>query len=143
MGIDILNYGKKDADILLVQMVDEHDLEEIENEVKHIKKLSGDRKFCLKAVKVKSWNRDLSPGSAPAVFGKEDFGKDAPETLRYLQEKVLPSEGDKTTEPIKKVYIGGYSLAGLLLSGSDIRRIALTALPPYLHLSGFPVLRNT
>ena len=113
MGIDILNYGQTDADILLIQMVDEHDLEVIENEVKHIRKLSGNRKFCLKAVKVKSWNRDLSPWSAPAVFGNEDFGKGAPETLQYLQEKVLPSAGDKT------------------------------ALPPYPHLSGFPALRST
>lgn len=140
MGIDILNYGQTDADILLVQMVDEHDLEVIENEVKHIRKLSGNRKFCLKAVKVKSWNRDLSPWSAPAVFGNEDFGKGAPETLQYLQEKVLPSAGDKTTETIKKVYIGGYSLAGLfaLWTGYQTDRFdGIAAVSPSIWFPGF------
>ena len=140
MGIDILNYGQTDADILLIQMVDEHDLEVIENEVKHIRKLSGNRKFCLKAVKVKSWNRDLSPWSAPAVFGNEDFGKGAPETLQYLQEKVLPSAGDKTTETIKKVYIGGYSLAGLfaLWAGYQTDRFdGIAAVSPSIWFPGF------
>lgn len=106
---DIYTYGDPAADILLVQMVDDHDLEVIESEVSFIEEFSGGQRFCLKAVKVDSWNKDLSPWPAPAVFGREDFGAGAEETLAYLQKKVVPH---KTNSP-QKVYIGGYSLAGL------------------------------
>ena len=106
---DIYTYGDPAADILLVQMVDDHDLAVIESEVSFIKELSGGQSFCLKAVKVDSWNKDLSPWPAPAVFGREDFGAGAEETLAYLLKEVVPH---KTNSP-QKVYIGGYSLAGL------------------------------
>ena len=106
---DIYTYGDPAADILLVQMVDDHDLAVIESEVSFIKELSGGQSFCLKAVKVDNWNKDLSPWSAPAVFGREDFGAGAEETLAYLLTEVVPH---KINSP-KKVYIGGYSLAGL------------------------------
>ena len=106
---NIYTYGDPAADILLVQMVDDHDLAVIESEVSFIKELSGGQSFCLKAVKVDNWNKDLSPWSAPAVFGREDFGAGAEETLAYLLTEVVPH---KINSP-KKVYIGGYSLAGL------------------------------
>lgn len=106
---DIYTYGDPAADILLVQMVDDHDLEVIESEVSFIEELSGGQSFCLKAVKVDNWNKDLSPWPAPAVFGKEDFGAGAEETLAYLLKEAVPH---KTNSP-QKVYIGGYSLAGL------------------------------
>ena len=105
----IYTYGDPAADILLVQMVDDHDLEVIESEVSFIEELSGGQSFCLKAVKVNSWNKDLSPWPAPAVFGREDFGEGAEETLAYLLREVVPH---KTNYP-KRIYIGGYSLAGL------------------------------
>ena len=106
---DIYTYGDPAADILLVQMVDDHDLEVIESEVSFIEELSGGQCFCLKAVKVDNWNKDLSPWPAPAVFGREDFGAGAEETLAYLLKEVVPH---KTNSP-QKVYIGGYSLASL------------------------------
>ena len=106
---DTYTYGDPAADTLLVQMVDDHDLEVIESEVSFIEELSGGQSFCLKAVKVDSWNKDLSPWPAPAVFGREDFGAGAEETLAYLLTEVVPH---KINSP-KKVYIGGYSLAGL------------------------------
>ena len=104
---DIYTYGDPAADILLVQMVDDHDLEVIESEVSFIEEFTGGQSFCLKAVKVDSWNKDLSPWPAPAVFGREDFG--AGETLAYLLKEAVPQNIDLP----KKVYIGGYSLAGL------------------------------
>ena len=106
---DIYTYGDPAADILLVQMVDDHDLEVIESEVSFIEEFTGGQSFCLKAVKVDSWNKDLSPWPAPAVFGREDFGAGAEETLAYLLKEVVPH---KINSP-QKIYIGGYSLAGL------------------------------
>ena len=106
---NIYTYGDPAADILLVQMVDDHDLAVIESEVSFIKELSGGQSFCLKAVKVDNWNKDLSPWPAPAVFGRDDFGAGAEETLAYLLTEAVPH---KINSP-QKVYIGGYSLAGL------------------------------
>ena len=105
-------YGNPAADTLLVQMVDDHDLEVIEQEVTYIRELSGEEDFCLKAVKVSSWNNDLSPWAAPAVFGNEDFGEGAAETLEYLLKEVIPVT-DASGSENKRIFIGGYSLAGL------------------------------
>lgn len=97
-------YGNPEAQTVLVQMVDDHDLEAIENEYSLIKK-STNRDFLLVAIKVESWNVDLSPWKAPAVFGKEDFGDGAKDTLS----EVLSLCSDRS----RTYYIGGYSLAGL------------------------------
>ena len=99
-----LEFGNPDASIVLIQMVDEHDLEGIKNEVALI---SDNTKldFHLIALKVNNWNNDLSPWQAPAVFGKEDFGGCAEVTLK----EVLSQCADDS----KTYYIGGYSLAGL------------------------------
>jgi predicted alpha/beta superfamily hydrolase len=85
-------------------MVDDHDLEGIESEIAEIQKLT-DSDFCLIAIKVNDWNRDLSPWKAPAVFGKEDFGGGAEETLQEVLKYCTDRE--------KHYIIGGYSLAGL------------------------------
>ncbi|MBE6046749.1 MAG: esterase [Clostridiales bacterium] len=97
-------FGNTDADIVLIQPVDDHDLEGIENEFAAITN-KYDKQFRLIAVKIGDWNNDLSPWEAPAVFGKENFGSGASETL----DKVLELCGDRS----KTYYIGGYSLAGL------------------------------
>ena len=113
MNFEVLSYGNPGADTLLVQPVDDHDLQVIENEVSYIKELTGGRDFCLKAVKVKSWNRDLSPWPAPAVFGDEDFGDGAAEILKFLVDEVLNSGDSGSAAKVKRRFIGGYSLAGL------------------------------
>lgn len=100
----MITYGNTSAPTVLIQMVDNHDLEGIESEVAEIKRLT-DYDFCLRAIKVKDWNTDLSPWTAPAVFGKEDFGNGAAETLA----EVLKT----CTDQNKTYIIGGYSLAGL------------------------------
>ena len=102
-----------EADILLIQMVDDHDLEVLENEISYIRELTGGKDFRLKAVKVNSWNDDLSPWPAPAVFGNEDFGNGAAGTLNYLLQNIIPAPENKQALGIRKIYIGGYSLAGL------------------------------
>ena len=97
-------YGNRGSSNVLIQMVDDHDLSVMENEVNAITDRAGDD-FHLVALKVDDWNRDLSPWNAPAVFGGEAFGGGAGETLS----KVLAEMDD----PGKRYFIGGYSLAGL------------------------------
>ena len=100
----MITYGNSEAPVVLIQMVDDHDLEGIESEVAEIKRLTG-IDFYMAAIKVKDWNTDLSPWSAPAVFGKDGFGNGAAETLTEVLKYC--------TDPKKKYIIGGYSLAGL------------------------------
>lgn len=97
-------FGIEKSDKILIQPVDEHDLDVIENEVRLIKKQVGSD-FRLLALKVEQWNSDLSPWQAPPVFGEESFGDGAANTLA----EILSLTNDKE----KRYFIGGYSLAGL------------------------------
>jgi hypothetical protein len=97
-------YGDPDAAAVLIQMVDDHDLEEIRAEAEEIRART-DRDFCLKCIRVNSWNDDLSPWGAPAVFGKAGFGGGAGSTLDGLM--------DLCSDRTRTYYIGGYSLAAL------------------------------
>ncbi|MBO4374267.1 MAG: esterase [Lachnospiraceae bacterium] len=127
----ISTYGKADADTVLIQMADTHDLEEMESEVSEIKKLCS-RDFCLTAVKIHNWNRDLSPWHASAVYGNEGFGDGAPDMLS----KVLKI----CTDQEKNYIIGGYSLAGLFslwaVYQTDVFKAAAAA-SPSLWFPGF------
>ena len=109
-------FGDPRADTLLLQMVDDHDLDVIEQEVSYIRELTGGQGFCLRAVKVNSWNKDLSPWPAEAVFGNEGFGDGAVDTLDFLLREVLKDSGS-----YRKIYIGGYSLAGLFALWAGLR----------------------
>lgn len=97
-------FGNADANIVLIQPVDDHDLEGIENEFALITN-SCNKSFYFIGVRIDDWNNDLSPWGAPAVFGKAGFGSDASKTLN----EMLKLCNDKS----KSYYIGGYSLAGL------------------------------
>ena len=96
--------GNPDSKTVLIQMVDDHDLEVIESEYRHIRTLAPKKDFCLLTLKVNDWNKDLSPWTAPPVFGNEPFGNDASSTLAYLLGELPKTE---------ELYIGGYSLSGL------------------------------
>lgn len=100
----IYEFGDSKADIILIQPVDEYDLAGIENEFSFISS-SCNKSFKLIAIAIDKWNNDLSPWTSPAVFGKEDFGDGAKETLNEIL-KLCTSKN-------KKYFIGGYSLAGL------------------------------
>ena len=123
-------FGSDSAPNVLIQPVDSHDLEGIEHEVKTISELTN-ADFRMIAVRVPDWNRDLSPWTAPAVFGKEGFGDGAGDFL----EEILPlcPEG-------KTCYIGGYSLAGLFALWAAYRtgRFAgVAAASPSVWFPGF------
>ncbi len=108
----IFHYGDEESNTVLIQMVDDHDMEVIENEVKLIENLSGTSDFYLIAIKVNSWNKDLSPWEAPAVFGNEPFGGGAETSLKVIMDEVIEPLKNSSSEEIK-LFIGGYSLSGL------------------------------
>ena len=101
-------YQDEAATHLLIQPIDEHDLELLDQEIEAIKKLSG-KPFSLVAFMIKDWNQELTPWAAPAVFGKVPFGSGAEKTLEFITSRLLP----EVQENIPHLILGGYSLAGL------------------------------
>ena len=102
--MEMFKLGNPQSNIVLIQPVDDHDLEGIENEFAEVVR-KCEMSFSLIAVRINDWNNELSPWKAPAVFGKEDFGGRASKTLGELL--------DLCADKRKTYYIGGYSLAGL------------------------------
>ena len=106
-------YGEAHAEYLLLQMMDEHELQNMDSEFEAIAQGSA-HSFLFAAVPVKSWNDELSPWKAPAVWGKESFGGKAAGTLRFLTEQVIPTLKQQFALPENvRIILGGYSLAGL------------------------------
>ena len=102
--MQLYEFGPEAAENVLIQPVGDHDLPLIENEIAEIRRRT-EIPFRLTAVKVESWNRDLSPWPAPALFGNESFGDGAAALLREIL-SLCADEG-------KRYFIGGYSMAGL------------------------------
>ena len=105
-------YGEAHAEYLLLQMTSEHELQSMEGEVAAIAQSA--HHFLFAAIPVKSWNDELSPWEAPAVWGKESFGGNAVGTLRFLTEQAIPALKKQFALPENvRIILGGYSLAGL------------------------------
>ncbi len=102
-------YGDAEAPDILIQPVDAHDLELLDSEVALIEEGVKGKPFLLAAFLIEDWNRELTPWEAPPVFGKDGFGAGAEETLRFVVEELL---AEISTQE-KRLYLGGYSLAGL------------------------------
>lgn len=102
-------YDSGPSDALLIQPVDDHDIEVLDNEAAEIEKLADRTGFTLAAFKVDDWNKDLSPWEAPPVFGDEGFAGGAEEILGYVTDTLVP---ELTDDRDVKLFIGGYSLAG-------------------------------
>ena len=131
--MEIMEYGSKTARTVLLQPVDEHDAETIENELALIRGSAGED-FRLTAFRVGDWNRDLSPWEAPPVFGQEGFGGRARDTL----EEIL----SYCTDGTKTYIIGGYSLAGLFALWAACETdvfSGVAAASPSVWFPGFPV----
>ena len=101
-------YQDEAAKYLLIQPIDEHDLEVLDQEIETIKELS-DKPFSLVAFMIKDWNQELTPWVAPPVIGKTPFGDGAEKTLEFITSQLLP----EVQENIPHIILGGYSLAGL------------------------------
>ena len=105
-------YGEAHAEYLLLQITGEHELQSMESEATAIAQSA--HRFLFAAIPVESWNDALSPWEAPAVWGKESFGCNAADTLRFLTEQVIPTLKQRFALPENvKIILGGYSLAGL------------------------------
>lgn len=126
--------GNRNANILLVQMMDEFELQKLEEEVRLIRK-GTDKEFGFLAIKIDDWNKELSPWKSPAVFGKEDFGDGASQTLQSLEEELIPYRKEG-----KLIYLGGYSLAGLFSLWSACKKnifAGIAAVSPSAWFPGF------
>ena len=75
--MQIYEFGNPDASVVLIEPI--HTVEGMANEAEILRELSGDH-FLLRAVTV-DWFRDLTPWSAPPVFGDTAFGDGAQHTL--------------------------------------------------------------
>ena len=107
-------YGDSGAEVCLLQMVDDHDMEILQSEYDLITRHYKARKVLLAAVHVDDWNTDLSPWEAPAAFGDKPFGGGARRTLDCLTGELLPEiKGKYFDNKGFPMIIGGYSLAGL------------------------------
>ena len=105
-------YGEAHAEYLLLQMTGEHELQSMESEATAIAQSA--HRFLFAAIPVESWNDELSLWEVPAVWGKESFGGNAADTLRFLTEQVVPTLKQQYPLPENvKIILGGYSLAGL------------------------------
>ena len=125
---------------LLIQPVDEHDSKLLDNEVDYISSHSN-QSFVLVAFSVHDWNNDLSPWTAPPVFGKVGFGEGAKDTLAFITEKLLPEIRSKyNIEYTIPTILGGYSLAGLFALWSAYQTpafAAVNAASPSVWFPGF------
>lgn len=123
----------------IIQPLDERELEMIGAEIEEIKRLTNEEPFLLVAVLIDEWNKELSPWEAPAVFGKEDFGCGAADTLSFIINTLIPYI-HSSYESVSEYYLGGYSLAGLfsLWAGyqTDIFR-GIAAVSPSVWFEGW------
>ncbi len=129
----LLEYGDQTAETVLLQAVDDHDMEYIKEQVRLIGEMT-DVPFCLRAVKVGSWNRDLSPWEAPAVFGSEGFRGGAPDFLEAFIDITGAGEAGR------RYIIGGYSLSGLFALWAACEKEIFTgaaAASPSMWFPGF------
>lgn len=127
----IYEYGNKNSEYVLIQMVDQFDLDNLEKEFILIKEKT-DKDFSLLAIKVDDWNKDLSPWFAPAIFKNDVFLGEGENTLKELL-KII-------TDKNKKYIIGGYSLSALFAIWSSYKAdsfIAVAAASPSIWFPNF------
>ena len=94
---------------LLVQMVSEHQEQDLEREVEQI--AAAGVPFAMVVVPIEDWEMELMPWAEPAVSRRPEVGSGAGETLRYLTDGLIPwLHGRYGDLP---VVLGGYSLGGL------------------------------
>jgi len=139
-------YKSERPEYLLIQPIDEHDLEVLDNEVATIESLVN-KPFTLVAFKIKDWQSELTPWTAPAVFGKIPFGEGAVATLSFIKEILIPQL--KRMQLFKKdkmrCVLGGYSLAGFFALWSAYQTELFDGIARHLSgtLNGWSMQRST
>ena len=104
----------ENTEYVLIQPVDEHDIDVLDNEVRYISE-NISKNFSLAAFKIDDWNSELTPWEMPLLRGKGNFGNEAGKTLEFIKDKLIPSLAEFINIQDKNVkyILGGYSLAGL------------------------------
>ena len=110
---ECIGYISENTQYLLIQPVDEHDIEVLDNEVAEIL-AKTDKQFSLIAFKIEDWNNELSPWETPPAFGNKSFGSGAKDTLEFIESKLITMVKERYDfSDDVKVILCGYSLAGL------------------------------
>ena len=106
-------YKSEQPEYLLIQPIDEHDLEVLDNEVATVQSLTN-KSFTLVAFEIKDWQSELTPWTSPAVFGKVPFGEGASATLSFIKDTLIPQleQMELFDKNGMQCVFGGYSLAG-------------------------------
>lgn len=74
--------GDTQASTFLMYLVDESNPEDYKQ---IFQKISHQNQVCMIAVAIHDWQGELSPWSAPAIFGKHDFAGNASVLLSELE----------------------------------------------------------
>ena len=82
-------YGDETAKNVIFWFTGEHEKDTIEEVYQQLKEMTQ-VSFCLITCEIEDWNAQLSPWSAPAVYGKEGFAGEGAETLEWLEKECLP-----------------------------------------------------
>ena len=140
-----IGYITDAAKYLLIQPVDGHDIEVLDNEVAEIQD-NTDKQFSLIAFKIEDWNNELSPWEASPAFGKKSFGSDAKDTLEFIENRLISTVKERYdfTNDIQ-VILGGYSLAGLFSLWSTYKSntfSGIAATSPSVWFNGWEEFMN-
>ena len=139
-------YLQNEPEYILIQPVDENDAAMLEEQAEIISSKTT-KAFLLAAFDIQNWNNELSPWDAPKVFGNEDFGHGASETLAFIENNLIPDIIDKYG--LKKnipIILGGYSLAAffsLWCSYQTDTFSAIAAASPSVWFPGWMEYANT
>ena len=140
-----IGYKTDTAKYLLIQPVDEHDIEVLDNEVVEIQN-NTDKQFSLIAFKIEDWNSELSPWEAPPAFGNKSFGSGGTDTLEFIESRLIPTVKEKyNLDDDIKFILGGYSLAGLFSLWSAYKSdtfSGIAAASPSVWFSGWEEFMN-
>ena len=140
-----IGYITDAAKYLLIQPVDEHDIEVLDNEVAEIQK-NTEKQFSLIAFKIEDWNNELSPWEAPPAFGNKSFGSGAKDTLELIESRLIPMVKERyNLDNDIKFILGGYSLAGLFSLWSAYKTdifSGIAAASPSVWFSGWEEFMN-
>lgn len=100
-------------EVLLVEPMDERDLDFLDREIE-VLKAGTNRPFALATLIIGDWNKELAPWASAPVFGKEPFGDGAAETLRVIEQELIP-DMERQFPSLRggERILGGYSLAAL------------------------------
>ena len=81
-------HSEENAKFFIIQPVDSNDTEELERQITYIEE-NSQTPFIHIAIRITKWNAELTPWSAPPVFGKTPFGDGAHSTLLYKIEQLI------------------------------------------------------